>query len=111
MAELLAINVREFEPDLNGIDTLGELAQLSTAIEDWHNTAHSSIGMATGVPMMDPRQNIFFRPFWRLHFFIDGIFETVLAQYGNQAHPGQSVIPSAVSSHIEGRHHGWVPRI
>jgi hypothetical protein len=110
-AEFRSMNVQPFDPDLSGVDTLGELARLSTTIESWHNTAHSAIGMATGVPMMDPRQNIFFRPFWQLHFFIEGIFETVLDQYGDRAHPGQFVTPSAVTSHIEAAHHGWVTRI
>jgi hypothetical protein len=103
--------VTPFQADLTNVDTLGELVSFSTSIESWHNTAHMSIGTATGTPMMDPRQNIVFRAFWQLHFFIDERFETTLQQYGDQAHPNQFVIPSAIAGHIEARHHGWVPRI
>ena len=67
--------------------------------------------MATGTPMMDPRQNICFRPFWQLHGYIDNLFIRVLDQYGNRAHPSQFVTASAIASHIEAAHHGWVPRI
>jgi hypothetical protein len=49
--------------------------------------------------------------FWQLHFFIDERFETTLQQYGDQAHPNQFVIASAIAGHIEARHHGWMPRI
>jgi hypothetical protein len=67
-----------------------------------------AIGTATGTPMMDPRQSIFFWAFWQLHFFIDDVqFGVALQQYGDRAHPGQFVIPSAVAGHIEARHHGW----
>jgi hypothetical protein len=30
---------------------------------------------------------------------------------GKLTHPGQFVIAEAIASHIEARHHGWVPRI
>jgi hypothetical protein len=47
-----------------------------------------------------------------LHFFIDDVqFGMALQQYGDRAHPGQFIIPSAVAGHIEARHHGWVPNI
>jgi hypothetical protein len=105
------MGVRPFQAELTGIDTLEELVAFSTSIESWHNTAHMGIGTATGTPMMDPRQNIFFRAFWQLHYYIDEAFETTLRQYGDRAHPGQFVIASAVAAHIEARHHGWVPRI
>jgi hypothetical protein len=105
------MGVQAFEFDLSGTDTLAALATFSTTIEDWHNTAHMAIGMATGVPMMDPRQNIFFRPFWQLHFFIDDLFDTALAQYASRAHPNQFVTSDAAAGHIEARHHGWVARI
>jgi hypothetical protein len=53
-----------------------------------------------------------FRAFWQLHLFIDEVqFGRALRQYGDQAHPSQFVLPSAVADHIEARHHGWVPRI
>jgi hypothetical protein len=110
-AEFQAMGVQPFGANLANIDTLQELANLSVAIESWHNNAHSRIATATQTPLMDPRQNIFFRPFWQLHFYIDTIFQRVLQQYGDGAHPGQFVAISAVASHIEAAHHGWVPRI
>jgi hypothetical protein len=110
-ADFQQMQAQPFGGNTAGVDTLGELAAFSTAIESWHNTAHMQIGMATGTPMMDPRQNIFFRPFWRLHFYIDGLFRTCLRQYGNRAHPNQFVNDSAIAGHIEASHHGWVRRI
>jgi hypothetical protein len=109
--ELTSMQVQPYNRDLSHDDTLAELAGASTSIEDWHNGAHMGIGMATGVPMMDPRQNIFFRAFWQLHLYIDGLFTPILRQYGDRAHPGQFVTPNAVASHIEARHHGWVGQI
>ncbi|HEX6515614.1 MAG TPA: hypothetical protein VF049_08565 [Nocardioidaceae bacterium] len=106
-----SMDVQPYGEDLSGADTLADLAAASVSIENWHNGAHMGVGMATGVPMMDPRQNIFFRPFWQLHFFIDGLFDAMLRQYGNRAHAGQFVTDDAVASHIEARHHGWVARI
>jgi hypothetical protein len=105
------MNVQPFGAKLTNIDTLIELANFSDSIESWHNTAHMQIGMATGTPMMDPRQNIFFRPFWRLHLYIDGMFQTVLKQYGNRQHPNQFVDATAIAGHLEVSHHSWVPRI
>lgn len=93
------------------VDALGELAAFSAAIESWHNTAHGAIGSATGTPMMDARQNVFFRPFWKFQVLIDDLFEVVLRQYGDRAHRDQFVTAAAVAAHIEARHHGWVPRI
>ena len=109
--QLTKMEVQPFGGATAGVDALGELASFSSSIESWHNTAHMRIGMATGVPMMDPRQNIFFRPFWQLHFYIDSFFETVLKQYADNAHPNQFVTPESVTGHIEASHHGWVPRI
>lgn len=110
--DLQGMNVQSFAaPNLANIDTLAELAGFSTAIESWHNTTHSRLATATGTPMMDPRRNIFFRPFWRLHLYIDAFFVQVLQQYGNRVHPGEFVTPTAVGSHLEASHHGWVPRI
>ena len=105
------MNAQPFQGNLANIDTLGELASFSNSIESWHGGAHMQIGTATGTPMMDPAQNIYFRPFWRLHLYIDGLFRTVLQQYGNRAHPNQFVNPTAVAGHIESSHHSWVPRI
>ena len=109
--ELQGMGIQPFGGNVASVDTLGELAALSASIESWHNTAHGGLASATGTPMMDPRQNIFFRPFWQLHLYIDGFFQQVLTQYGNRAHPGQFVVPGAVAGHLEASHHGWVPRI
>src|SRR5262249_13441269 len=86
-AQFTKMEVQPFGGSTGGVDTLGELATFSSSIESWHNTAHMRIGMATGVPMMDPRQNIFFRAFWQLHFYIDDFFQTTLQQYANRQHP------------------------
>lgn len=110
--DLEAMTIQPFDANLAAnIDTLGELASFSSAIESWHNTTHGRLATETGTPMMDPRRNIFFRPFWRLHLYIDAFFVQVLDQYGNRVHPGQFVMPTTVASHIEVSHHGWVPRI
>ncbi len=105
------MGVQPFQANLGGIDALDELAAFSSAIESWHNTAHGGIASATGTPLMDPRQNIFFRAFWQLHLYIEEFFVQILDQYGDSAHPGQFVAPDLVASHIETAHHGWVPRI
>lgn len=109
--DLRGMNVQPYTGDLADVDTLGELASFSSDIESWHNTAHGRLQTATGTPLMDPRQNIFFRPFWQLHLYIDDFFARALAQYGERAHPGQFISSTTVASHIETRHHGWVSRI
>jgi len=109
--DLQGMNIQPFGGNVANVDTLGELASFSSAIESWHNTTHGQLASATGAPMMDPRQNIFFRAFWQLHLYIDAFFVQVLGQYGNRAHPGQFVTPGAIASHLEASHHGWVPRI
>ena len=105
------LGVPPFNADTSRVDTLAEMVTFSDGIENWHNGAHGGIAAATGTPMMDPRQNIFFLPFWRLHLFIDDRFVDVLRQYATRAHPGQFVVDGAIAGHIETRHHGWVPRI
>lgn len=109
--DLQGMNIQPFSANLASIDTLGELAAFSTSIESWHNTTHGQLATATGTPLMDPRQNIFFRPFWQLHLYIDAMVVQVLDQYGDRAHPGQFIAPTAAASHLEVSHHGWVPRI
>lgn|SRR5829696_8249133 len=109
--DLEGLGVQPFLENLANVDSIEELASFSSAIESWHNTAHGRLMTATGAPMMDPRQNIFFRPFWQLHLYIDAFFVRVLDQYGDRVHPGEFVTPTAIPGHIEARHHGWVPRI
>jgi hypothetical protein len=57
------------------------LANFSFEIEMWHNDAHMAIGMATDTPMMDPEENIWYLPFWRLHYFIDARFIQQLRRF------------------------------
>ena len=109
--QLTGMGVQPFAADLANVDTLREMADLSSSIESWHNSAHGSIGNVTQTPMMDPAQNIFFRPFWQLHLYIDGLFQTVLQQYGNRQHPNQFVNATAVAGHLEVSHHSWITRI
>ena len=61
--------------------------------------------------MLDARQNIFFRPFWQLHLYVESLFQTTLQQYENRQHPNQFVDVSAMSGHIEVTHHSLVSRI
>ncbi|SFM95595.1 hypothetical protein [Nitrosomonas communis] len=110
-SDLQGMGVQPFTANLGNIDTLGELANFSSSIQSWHNNAHGLIGSATQTPMMDPRQNIFFQPFWRLHLYIDGLFQTVLQQYGDRQHSSQFIDSPAVAGHLEVSHHSWVPRI
>ncbi len=41
------------------------LATFSGEIDSWHNEAHMALRDATGTPMMDPVQNIFYLPSMR----------------------------------------------
>ncbi len=93
------------------VASLSDLEAFSTDIESWHNGAHARIQVATGVPMMNAAENIFYRVFWQLHFFIDDRFKVGLQQYEAAVHPGAFLNVSAIAAHIEIRHHSWVPRI
>lgn len=110
-ADFTGMSVAPFTRPTSGVDTLAELASFSGTLESWHNTAHMRIGMATGAPMMDARVNIYFRPFWQLHLYIDDLFKIILKQYATTAHTGQFLNPVAVAGHLESSHHSWVPRI
>lgn len=110
-ADFTSMSVSPFTRPTAGVDSLAELAAFSNALESWHNTAHGAIGMATGAPMMDARVNIYFRPFWQLHIFIDDLFKVILKQYAATAHSGQFLNPVAVAGHLEASHHSWVVRI
>ena len=101
----------EFGGGVGGVDTLGGLVNISSEIENWHNIAHSRIGAATGAPMMDARVNIYFRPFWQLHYYIDGLFQVALRQYGANVHRDQFLNIEAIAAHIETAHHSRVPNI
>lgn len=62
---------------------IGSLATFSNAMETWHNDAHMAVGEASGIgnDMMDPRVNIYYREFWRLHYFINDRFTAELRRY------------------------------
>ena len=119
----IAVPIVPFEDsdfvDMGGVEfapgalptSLAELAAFSQSIESWHNTEHSVIGAATGVPMMDASQNVFFRPFWQLHFYIDDHFQAALNAYEAAVHAGMFLDPTAIAAHIEVGHHGWVRSI
>lgn len=109
--ELAAMNVSPFGDDPDQADSLEGLATFSRRFESWHNPTHRVIGAATGTPLTDPRQNIFYRPFWQLHLYIDDLFGRALGAYAGQAHPGQLLSEDMIASHLESTHHGWVPRI
>ncbi len=60
---------------------IDSLAAFSSEIEGWHNEAHMALMDATGTPMTDPAQNIFYPPFWRLHYVMNARFLERLATY------------------------------
>ena len=110
-AEFDGMGINPFGGGPENIASLNDLAAFSGNIQNWHNGAHQNIQAATGVPMMDPEENIFYRVFWQLHFFIDDRFKVGLQQYEAAVHPGAFLNVSAIAAHIEIRHHSWVPRI
>ncbi len=109
--EFEGMGVAPFGGNLANIDTLPELRNFASSVEAWHNAAHDRIARATGTPLLDARQNIYFRAFWRLHLYIENLFMTVLQQYGDRAHPNEFLSLQAVAEHIEAAHHAWVPNI
>lgn len=73
----------------------GSLMNFSLDEERWHNDAHMNIGMALGENLMDPRTNIFYADFWRLHYFINDQFEHAILLFK----PGApSSVPSTIQS-------------
>ncbi len=105
------MNINVFGGTPQNITSLSDLEALSSDIEGWHNGAHAGIQVATGVPMMDAAENIFYRVFWRLHLFIDERFIDGLQQYEAAIHANAFLNVSAIAAHIEVSHHSWVPRI
>ncbi len=110
-AEFEDMGINPFGGGPENVASLNDLQAFSTDIEGWHNGAHARIQVATGVPMMNPSENIFYRVFWQLHFFIDDRFKVGLEQYETAVHPGAFLNVSAIAAHIEVSHHSWVPRI
>ena len=110
-ADFQGMNINPFGGNPQNIASLNDLVDFSAAIENWHNGAHAGIQVATGVPMMNAAENIFYRVFWRLHFFIDDQFRDGLDRYGNAVHPNQFLDTLAVAAHIETSHHSLVPDI
>ena len=110
-AEFANMNINVFGGGPQNITSLNDLEAFSTDIEGWHNGAHARIQVATGVPMMNAAENIFYRVFWQLHFFIDERFIVGLEQYETAVHANAFLNVSAIAAHIEVSHHSWVPRI
>lgn len=77
------------------------LADFSRAIETWHNEAHMAVGMAFNIAndMMDPRVNIYYREFWRLHYFINGRYLAELRRYDAKGGPVAKI------ERLEATHH------
>ena len=71
------VTVRAKPADINS------LANFSIAVETWHNDAHMAVGMAFNIEndMMNPSVNIYYREFWRLHYFINDKFLQELRRY------------------------------
>ena len=74
----------------NDIDSL---ASFSLEIESWHNDAHMAIGQQFGITddMMNPRVNIYYREFWRLHYFINDRFLVELRRYDSSGAVNQKI--------------------
>lgn len=88
----------------NDIDSL---AGVSLAIESWHNDAHMAVGEAFGIAndMMNPRVNIYYREFWRLHYFINDKFLAQLRRYDSGGTDNQKM------GRLEQNQHGNLYRI
>ena len=72
---------------------INSLASFSLAIESWHNDAHMAVGQAFGIAdeMMNPRVNIYYREFWRLHYFINDKFLAELRRYDSSGTVSQKI--------------------
>jgi len=72
---------------------IDSLANFSRAVETWHNDAHMAVGQAFGIEndMMNPRVNIYYREFWRLHYFIDDRFVAELRRYDTAGSVAQKI--------------------
>ena len=110
-AEFEAMGIIPYGGGPDNFASLNSLQALSADIQGWHNGAHARIQVATGVPMMNAAENIFYRVFWQLHFFIDDRFKVALDQYEAEVHPGAFLNVSAIAAHIEVSHHSLVPTI
>ncbi len=110
-AEFEEMGINPYSGGPDNIASLNALQSLSADIEGWHNGAHAGIQVATGVPMMNAAENIFYRVFWKLHFFIDDRFKVGLEQYEAEVHAGAFLNVSAIAAHIEVRHHSWVATV
>ncbi len=86
---------------------LESVAAFSLEAERWHNDAHMAIGMEFGIEneMMDPAVNIYYREFWRLHYFINDRFVRELKKFDRAGAP-----PAKIRG-IEENHHNDVHKI
>ena len=110
-ADFQGMQIVPFGGAPQNVGSLSDLQTFSADVEGWHNGAHAGIQVATGVPMMDAAENIFYRVFWQLHFFIDDRFKEALARYEQAVHQDAFLSVSAIAAHIEVRHHSVVPMI
>lgn len=66
--------------DTAQLDSINDLNFFSRQIQAWHNDVHRSPQFPPG--FMDPTRNIFMRPFWQFHHFIDQKFDQALRRAG-----------------------------
>lgn len=90
--------------------TLQDLIIYSQRIEDWHNFAHGSLMMVSGLPLHDASVNIFYALFWDLHFFINNLFEKELRSFARSSHLGVNT-PVKIVQKLETDHHDILPDI
>jgi hypothetical protein len=72
----------------NDIDSLVNFSQ---EIQDWHNRFHDIVTQITQAPFGDPTVNIYYREFWRLHYFINNQFLRQLSRYDGVGTPVQRI--------------------
>jgi hypothetical protein len=82
-------------------DDIDSFATFSLGVETWHNEAHMAVGQAFGIAddMMNPRVNIYYREFWRLHYFIDDRFVMELRRYDTRGNIRQKIDRLAQNQH------------
>jgi hypothetical protein len=94
------------------VRNINDLLQFSDRIERWHNSAHMSIEMVTGTPMMDASINIYYRTFWELHIFINNTFEEQLNSYKINTNPNPNMItPFQVLQAIDSFYPNFIGRL
>lgn len=84
-------------------DDIDSLADFSMATESWHNDAHMAVGMAFNIEndMMNPSVNIYYREFWRLHYFINSKFLRELSRYDSTGSVTKKIDRLETNKHSE----------